>query len=67
MFKSFGIEDGLSNNNATVFLRDSKGFMWIGTTDGLNRFDDYSFRMRQEGTKFTFTIPLDLNTLKICK
>ncbi len=45
MFSSFDKRDGLSNNNINCFLRDSKGFVWIGTSDGLNRFDGYSFKL----------------------
>ncbi|MBN2524423.1 MAG: response regulator [Bacteroidales bacterium] len=45
MFSSFDKSDGLSNNNINCFLRDSKGFIWIGTSDGLNRFDGYSFKL----------------------
>jgi ligand-binding sensor domain-containing protein len=31
--------EGLSNNNAVSLLADSRGFLWIGTHNGLNRFD----------------------------
>ncbi len=44
-FKHFQVEDGLSNNTAICTLQDSKGFMWFGTKDGLNRFDGYTFKI----------------------
>ena len=37
------VEDGISSAAAKCFLRDRHGFMWIGTTRGLNRYDGYSF------------------------
>lgn len=40
-----GIEQGLSNNAVTAIYQDCRGFMWVGTYDGLNRFDGYSFRV----------------------
>ncbi|GMU42254.1 MAG: hypothetical protein AMXMBFR25_02400 [Lysobacterales bacterium] len=43
-FRSFGISSGLSQVTARAFLQDERGYMWIGTQDGLNRFDGYSFR-----------------------
>ena len=33
----------LSQATVSCFLQDRVGFMWIGTQDGLNRFDGYSF------------------------
>jgi PAS domain S-box-containing protein len=36
-------EDGLSQNAGLAFLQDSHGFMWIGTQDGLNRYDGQAF------------------------
>ncbi|MBN2486550.1 MAG: hypothetical protein JXB34_11305 [Bacteroidales bacterium] len=33
----------MSNNSATCIFHDSEGYIWIGTEDGLNRFDGYSF------------------------
>ncbi len=37
------IDDGLSQNGAFAIAQDNKGFMWIGTKDGLNKYDGYSF------------------------
>ncbi len=41
----FTIEDGLSNSRVTCLLQDSKGYLWIGTYDGLNRYDGYNFKI----------------------
>lgn len=35
---------GLSNRKITQLLQDYKGYLWIGTADGLNRFDGYTFK-----------------------
>ncbi len=42
-FKNFTEKNGLSSNHITCFLKDSKGFMWVGTSFGLNRFDGLHF------------------------
>jgi signal transduction histidine kinase/ligand-binding sensor domain-containing protein/CheY-like chemotaxis protein/AraC-like DNA-binding protein len=43
--KKIGIEQGLSNNAVNCIYRDHYGFMWMGTYDGLNRYDGYSFKI----------------------
>lgn len=42
--KHFEIKDGLSNNTAMCLLQDSKGFVWIGTKDMVNRYDGTKFK-----------------------
>lgn len=39
------VEHALSQNTIHCLLQDSRGFIWIGTWDGLNRFDAYSFKI----------------------
>jgi signal transduction histidine kinase/ligand-binding sensor domain-containing protein/DNA-binding response OmpR family regulator len=43
-FKHLNINHGLTYNEISAIFKDSKGFIWIGTTSGLNRFDGYNVR-----------------------
>ncbi len=42
-FEHLDINSGLSQNNVLCILQDSRGFMWFGTRDGLNKYDGYNF------------------------
>jgi signal transduction histidine kinase/ligand-binding sensor domain-containing protein len=42
-FTNYTIENGLSNNTVHCIVKDSEGFIWIGTEAGLNRFNGYDF------------------------
>jgi two-component system sensor histidine kinase ChiS len=44
-FERISIEDGLSQSVINTMLQDSKGYMWFGTQDGLNRYDGYQFKV----------------------
>lgn len=44
-FRSYQVNDGLSHNSVWAVMQDSKGFMWFGTNDGLNRFDGKKFKV----------------------
>jgi signal transduction histidine kinase/ligand-binding sensor domain-containing protein/DNA-binding NarL/FixJ family response regulator len=42
--KTYTTNDGLPSKNITAALKDRRGFMWIGTENGLSKFDGYSFK-----------------------
>src|SRR5438128_1887563 len=41
--KIYTTADGLAHNNVQRIVRDSRGFLWFCTFEGLSRFDGYSF------------------------
>jgi len=42
-FKKLTIDDGLSSSIVSNIIQDHKGFVWIATPDGLNRYDGFKF------------------------
>ena len=40
-FEHLGTDKGLSQSNVLSILQDSRGFMWFGSYDGLNKYDGY--------------------------
>ncbi|MFZ0453229.1 MAG: two-component regulator propeller domain-containing protein [Ignavibacteriaceae bacterium] len=44
-FEHISIPDGLSNNSVNCVVQDRYGFLWVATTDGLNRYDGYNFKI----------------------
>lgn len=55
-FKHLTINDGLSQNAVIAMTQDSRGFMWFGTKDGLNKYDGYSFTIYQHDAFDSTTI-----------
>lgn len=45
-FKTLGIADGLRSNSVTSVLADSRGYLWIGTYQGINRYDGRQVKTR---------------------
>ncbi len=44
-FEHLTIENGLSQNAGLAIFQDSQGYLWVGTQDGLNRYDGYGFKI----------------------
>lgn len=42
-FRNLTTADGLSSNQVNTIYRDSKGFLWVGTEEGVDRYDAYDF------------------------
>lgn len=55
-FTRLDTPDGLSNSQVTCVFKDSKGFVWIGTPYGLNRYDGYRFKTFYSNMRDTTTL-----------
>ncbi len=44
-FENITINDGLSQSTCQALLQDSKGYIWIGTSDGLNRYNGLEMKV----------------------
>lgn len=58
-FVHYGTEQGLSNDHINCVIRDRPGFIWVGTTSGLNRFDGRRFRVFKHDPKAANSLPGD--------
>lgn len=50
-FEHLKTDAGLSQSKVTAILQDSRGFMWFGTADGLNKYDGYKFTVYRNNPK----------------
>ncbi len=50
-FTHYNEKDGLSDNHVQCILRDLQGYLWVGTANGLNRYDGYAFRQYMPDTR----------------
>jgi len=44
-FSKIDIANGLSNNSVKCIFKDNQGFIWFGTSAGLNRYDGYTMKV----------------------
>lgn len=47
-FRHYNIENGVSSNSISAILQDSHGYIWLGTDNGLSRFDGNQFAFYQK-------------------
>lgn len=59
LFESYNSEQGLSQNSGYAITQDQQGFMWIGTQDGLNRFDGTRFKVFRNDPADSLSIPFN--------
>ena len=45
IFNNINIEQGISQSTIEAIFQDSEGYLWLGTNDGLNRYNGYEFKI----------------------
>ena len=56
-FHHLGLKEGLSAQDTGPICQDHFGFVWVGTSNGLNRFDGYQFRAYTFVPGDSFSLP----------
>ena len=56
LFEHISELDGLGNNNVLFVTQDSKGFIWVGTEGGLNKYDGHRFKHYRHDPKDSLSI-----------
>lgn len=58
-FRRYSLAEGLSQGTVSAIVQDKQGFIWVGTQDGLNRFDGYQFKVFRHDDKNVKTLSSD--------
>ena len=57
VFENFSIPQGLSNPTINCICEDKYGFLWLGTNDGLSRYDGYEFKVYKNNPSDSTSLP----------
>jgi len=55
-FQHLTTVDGLSHNEVRKIVKDSEGFLWLGTQNGLSRYDGYKFKVYKASNSDTTSL-----------
>jgi diguanylate cyclase (GGDEF)-like protein len=58
-FRHLGVDDGLPSSLVTAVRQDRRGFLWIGTSRGVSRYDGHHFRTYDHRPGDPTTLPAD--------
>jgi len=65
-FQKFNQSQGLSQVTISCIVQDKKNFIWIGTQDGLNKFDGYKFKVFKNDRNDSLSLPNNSITGLFC-
>ncbi|HVO72914.1 MAG TPA: two-component regulator propeller domain-containing protein, partial [Ignavibacteriaceae bacterium] len=65
-FVKYSTGMGLSSNSQSCVVQDNQGFIWIGTGEGLNRFDGRSFKIYRSDPKSNTSLKSNIITCLYC-
>lgn len=57
VFENYSIPQGLSNPTINCIYEDKYGFLWLGTNDGLSRYDGYEFKVFKNNSSDSSSLP----------
>ncbi len=57
IFQPLGMEEGLPNLEIIAIAQDGQGFLWVGSSDGISRWDGYRFRNYRAGPATSGALP----------
>ena len=53
----FGVKEGLSQGLVMSMMQDKEGYMWFGTSDGLNKYDGYNITVYRNNPDDKYSLP----------
>ncbi len=59
-FEKLSVSDGLSNSVVLCTYQDHLGYLWIGTIDGLNRYDGYDIKVYKNIVGDSTSLPFNI-------
>jgi len=55
IFEKYSIKNGLSQSTSLCLYQDKLGYIWVGTQQGIDRFDGYTFKQYSHDIKNNFS------------